>query len=91
MTATKTPAPIGEELSAYLLYYLHREGAGGRSLLRQWIAYDDWPAAARREIARRMLSVLEMLDNDALVAMANGDVALAPIFQDLQRRLDAKQ
>jgi hypothetical protein len=67
-----TVDPLEQSLIDYLTGYIGTEPAR-REQVR---SFPDWPDMARRELVRRSARLLEALPNDALRAIAQGEVDL---------------
>ena len=76
LTALGEPVdPIEQSLTGYLTGYIGQEPAR-REQVR---SFPDWPDRARRELDRRSARLLEALPDDALRAIARGEVDLVDL------------
>jgi hypothetical protein len=71
--------PIEQFLTDYLTGYVRHDPAR-REQVRN---FPDWPGLARRELDRRGARLLEALSDDALDAIARGEVDLAGLAEKI--------
>lgn len=76
-----------EGLRAYLTGY----GRHNRDALTLIAGYRHWPEAARREIDRRVTSILSSLPDVEVAAIASGQVSLRKLARQVRAELDKEQ
>lgn len=73
-------AEIEERLAHYLAGYVRNKPEN----LAQVLNYPDWPRMAKLELDRRATRLLELLSEQELRAIAQGDVSLPDVVRNLK-------